>query len=118
MWVNNSTTATGLLCLCDHPLCRSPPYSSAQLAATLLLIQIVLFQELGPEVLWRGGNVGPALGREVHEVPIRPHPVDMILEHFSSPEMKDFSILPLKDMHHGPLHIIGVSLAFVIGLIG
>src|SRR5271170_6872010 len=32
--------------------------------------------------------------------------------------MKNFSILPPKYMHHGPLHIIRVSLALIIGLIG
>src|SRR5918994_4086948 len=31
--------------------------------------------------------------------------------------MKNLSILPPKYMHHWPLHIIRVSLAFVIGLI-
>src|SRR5437763_3282654 len=42
----------------------------------------------------------------------------MIRRQFSSPEMKDFSIPPPKYMHHWPLYIIGVYLAFVIGLIG
>src|SRR5258708_2980141 len=86
--------------------------------AKLLLIQIVFFQEFGPEILWRSGNVGPTLWRKVHEIPIRPHRVDMIRRGFSSPEMKDFSILLPKYMHHWQLHIIRVSLAFVIGLIG
>src|SRR3984893_1900063 len=86
--------------------------------AKLLLIQIVFFQEFGPEILWRSGNVWPTLWRKVHEIPIRPHRVDMIPRQFSSPEVKDFSILPPKYMHHWPLHIIRVSLAFVIGLIG
>src|SRR5712664_3414364 len=86
--------------------------------AKLLLIQIVFFQEFGPEILWRSGNVWPTLWRKVHEIPIGPHRVDMIPRQFSSPEMKDFSILPPEYMHHWQLHIIRVSLAFVIGLIG
>ena len=88
------------------------------IGAKLLLIQIVFFQEFGPEILWRSGNVWPTLWRKVHEIPIRPHRVHMIRRQFSSPKMKDFSILPPKYMHYWPLHIIGVSLAFVIGLIG
>src|ERR1700681_3082927 len=87
-------------------------------AAKLLLIQIVFFQEFGPEILWRSGNVWPALWRKVHEIPIRPHRVDMIPRQFGPPEMKDFSIQPPKHMHHWQLHIIRFSLAFVIGLIG
>ncbi len=86
--------------------------------ATLRLIQIVFFQEFGPEILWRSGNVWPPFWREVHEIPIWPHRVDMIRRRFSSPEMKNLSFLPPKYMHHWPLHIIRVSLAFVIGLIG
>src|SRR5687767_5800825 len=31
--------------------------------------------------------------------------------------MKNLSALPPEYMHHWPLHVIGVSLAFVIGLI-
>src|SRR5258708_27168767 len=101
---------------------RQPRVSSALVvlvvaAAKLLLIQIVFFQEFGPEILWRSGNVWPTLWRKVHEIPIRPHRVDMIPRQFSSPEMKDFSILLPKYMHHWQLHIIRVSLAFVIGLI-
>ena len=86
--------------------------------AALLLVQIVLFQEFGPEILWRSDNVRPTLRREVHQIPIRPHRVDMIRREFGSPEMKDFSIPLPEYMHHRPLHIIGVSLAFVIGLVG
>src|ERR1700675_4155098 len=63
-----------------------------QLGARLLLIQIVFFQEFGPEILWRSGNVGPTLWRKVHEIPIRPHRVDMIPRKFSSPEMRNLSI--------------------------
>src|ERR1700758_3903384 len=85
---------------------------------TLLPIQIVFFQEFGPELLWRSGNVWPPLWRKVHEIPIRPPRVDMIRRQFSSPEMKNLSILPPKYMHHWPLHIIRVSLALVIGFIG
>src|ERR1700692_1498478 len=93
-------------------------YESARLGATLLLIQIVFFQEFGPEILWRSGNVWPTPWRKVHEIPIRPHRVDMIRRRLSSPEMKNRSTLPPKYMHHRPLHIIRVSLAFGIGLIG
>src|SRR5687768_4897300 len=82
----------------------------------LLVVQIILFQKFGPEVLWRSGNVWPALWRKVHEIPIRPHRIDMIRRQLSCPEMKDLSILPPKHMHHWPLHIIGLSLAFVVGL--
>src|SRR5256885_3420464 len=89
-----------------------------RLGAKLLLIQIVFFQEFGPEILWRSGNVWPTLWRKVHKIPIGPHGVDMILCRFSSPEMKDLSILLPEYMHHRPLHIIRVCLAFVIGLIG
>src|SRR5881409_2089748 len=63
------------------------------------LIQIVFFQEFGPEVLRRGGNVRPTLWRKVHEIPIRPHRVDVIARQFSSPEMKNPSILPPEYMH-------------------
>src|SRR5437867_9205498 len=102
---------------------RQPRFGSALVvlvvaAAKLLLIQIVFFQEFGPEVLWRSGNVWPTLWRKVHEIPIRPHCVDMIRHRFSSPEMKDLSILLPKYMHHWQLHVIRVSLTFVIGLIG
>ena len=97
----------------DHLL-----FKSTRLGAKLLLIQIVFFQEFGPEILWRSGNVGTTLWRKVHEIPIRPHRVDMIPRQFSPPEMKDFPILPPEYVHHWPLHIIRVSLAFVIGLIG
>ena len=90
----------------------------ARLGATLLLIQIVFFQEFGPELLRRSGNVWPTFWRKVHQIPIRPHRVDMIHRHFSSPEMKNLSILPPEYMHHWPLHIIRISLALVIGLIG
>ena len=92
--------------------------AAAREAVKLLLIQIVFFQEFRPEILWRSGNVWPTLRRKVHEIPIRPHGVDMIRRQFSSPEMENLSALLPKHMHHWPLHIIRVSLAFVIGLIG
>ena len=44
-------------------------------SARLRLVQIVFFQEFGPEILWRSGNVWPTLWRKVHEIPIRPHRV-------------------------------------------
>src|SRR5437867_13403767 len=37
--------------------------SEAMLGTKLVLVQIVLFQELGPEILWRSGNVRPTLWR-------------------------------------------------------
>src|SRR5256885_6378568 len=92
--------------------------SFIRLGATLLLIQVVFFQEFGPELLWRSGNVWPPLWGKVHEIPIRPHRVEMIHHPFRSPEMKNLSIPLPEYMHHWPLHIIRVSLAFVIGLIG
>ena len=61
----------------DHGL-LPPHLESARLDVTLLLIQIVFFQEFGPERLRRSGNVRPALRRKVHEIPIWPHRVDMI----------------------------------------
>src|SRR5206468_6977654 len=85
------------------------------IGAALLLFQIILFQEFGPELLWRREKVRPALWREVHEIPIRPDRVDVIARQFGSPEMKNLSALLPEDMHHGPLHVVGVSLAFVIG---
>src|SRR5262245_37566904 len=42
----------------------------------------------------------------------------MIHHRFSAPEMKNLSIPLHEYMHHWQLHIIGISLAFVIGLIG
>src|SRR5438477_10537573 len=83
---------------------------------TLLVLQVVFFQESGPEILWRSDNVRPALRRKVHEIPVWPHRIDMIPRQFGSPEMENLSVLPLEYMHHRPLHVIGVSLAFVIGL--
>ena len=47
-------------------------------SAKLLLIEIVFFQEFGPEILWRHGDVWPPLWRKVHEIPVRPNCVDMI----------------------------------------
>src|SRR5258705_7810962 len=103
------------VCLCEIDLMTSLQiaslFKSARLGAKLLLIQIVFFQEFGPEILWRSGNVWPTLRRKVHQIPIRPHRVDMIPRQFSSPEMKDFSILLSEYMHHRPLHIIRISLA-------
>ena len=90
---------------------------SVRLRTNLLLVQIVFLQEFGPEILWRSGYIWPTLWRKVHEIPIRPHRVDMIPRQFGSPEMKDLSALPPEYMHHRPLHIIGVSLALVVGLI-
>src|SRR5919109_3191839 len=87
-------------------------------APPLLLVQIVLFQEFGPELLWRRGNVRPALWRKVHEIPVRPHRVEVIRCRLSSPEMKNLSVQLPKHMHHRPLHIIRVSLALVIRLVG
>src|SRR2546425_7974075 len=101
-----------------QPCSRSALVVLVVAVAQLLLSQIVFFQEFGPEILWRSGNVWPTLWCKVHEIPIRPHRVDMIRHRFSSPEMKDLSILPPKYVHHWQLHIIRLSLTFVIGLIG
>src|SRR5260370_18920542 len=60
----------------------------------------------------------PPPRRKVNEIPVRPNPVNMIARQFSRPEMKDLSIPPPKYMHHRPLHVIRVSLALIIGLIG
>src|SRR5436190_3618490 len=73
--------------------------SVAMIGTQLFLVQIMLFQEFGPEILRRRGNVRTAFGREVHEIPIRPDRVDMIPHHFSSPEMKDFPV-PLPEYMH------------------
>ena len=91
---------------------------SFRLSAKLLFVQIVFFQELRPEILRRSGNVWSTLRRKVHEIPIRPDRVDVICRQFSSPEMENLPILFPKYMHHRPLHIIGIALAFVVGLIG
>src|SRR5262245_54465016 len=53
------------------------------------LLQIVLFQELGPECLWRRRNVRPALRGEIHQIPIRPDCIDMIPLKLSAPEMRN-----------------------------
>ena len=81
-------------------------------------MQIILFQEFGPEILRGSGNIRPAFGRKVHQIPIRPDRVDVIRHPFGSLEMEDFPILFLENMHHGQLHIVRVFLAFVIGLKG
>src|ERR687893_589542 len=107
--------------LCENDLMTSFAYRlTIQVRATghhTTLYSVVFFQEFGPELLWRSGNVWPPLWRKVHEIPIRPYRVEMIRRQFSSPEMKNLSILPPKYMHNWPLHIIRVSLALVIGLI-
>jgi hypothetical protein len=41
----------------------------------------------------------------------------MIRQVFSAPEMKNLPVLFSEDVHHGQLHIVGVSLALVIRLI-
>ncbi len=83
----------------------------------LLVVQIVLLQELRPEILRRKVLVRPTLGREVHEVPIRPHRVHVIRGRFSSPEVKDVPVPSPEYVHHRPLHVVRVALAFVVGLI-
>src|SRR6516162_3858927 len=71
--------------------CLSVRAVAAREAAKLLLIQIVFFQEFGPEILWRSGNVWPTLRRKVHDIPIRPHGVDMIGRQLGPPEMENLS---------------------------
>lgn len=56
-------------------------------AHRLLLVQIVYFQKFGPEFLWRRGNVWPALRRKVHQIPVRPHRVEVIRHRLSSPDL-------------------------------
>jgi RNA polymerase sigma factor (sigma-70 family) len=84
---------------------------------TLLFVQIVLLQELGPESLRRRVTVRPTLGREVHQVPVRPHRVDVVHHRLGAPEMKNLAVPLREGMHHRLLHILGLSLAFVVGLI-
>src|SRR5215510_725528 len=80
--------------------------------AHLFSIQIVLFQEFGPESLWRSGNIWPTLRRKVHEIPIQPHRIDMIRRQFSPSEVKNPSTSPHEYMHHWPLHVFRFTLAF------
>ena len=91
-------------------------YSSPLKSSSLL--QIVLFKELGPERLWRRGNVRPALRGEIHEIPIRPDRIDMISLQFSAPEMRNPSVLASEDVHYRHLHVIRRCLTFVVRLIG
>src|ERR1700676_397304 len=88
------------------------------MSPALLLFQVVLFKESGPESLRRNGNVRPPLWRKVHEIPVRPHRIDVIPLQFSAPEMTNPSVAPREDMHNRQLHVVGLSLALVIGLIG
>jgi len=90
----------------------------SSLSAKLLFVEKGFFQELRPEILRRSGNAWSTLRRKVHEIPIRPDRVDVICRQFSSPEMENLPILFPKYMHHRPLHIIGISLASVVGLVG
>src|SRR6516225_106400 len=101
----------------DRLLWRCPRQGSAH-RMPLLPIEVVCFQEFGPEILWRRGNVWPTVRRKVHEIPVRPHRVNVISLEFSSPEMKYSSTALHEHMHHGPLHVVRVSLTFVVGLIG
>src|SRR4051812_18212195 len=93
-------------------MCAAVPVT----ASKLVFAQIVFFQEFGPEVLWRSRNVWPTLWRKVHQIPIRPHRVDMVCRQLSPPKMINLSALLSKHMHYWPLQIIGLSLTFVIGL--
>src|SRR5215472_14295407 len=72
----------------------------------LLPIEVVCFQEFGPEILWRRGDVWSTVWRKVHEIPIRPHRVNVIPRQFSSPEMEHRSIALHEHMHHWPLHVV------------
>src|SRR6516164_8516411 len=98
-----------------------PSYTVIQLliaTQSSSLLQIVLFEELGPERLWRRGNVRPSLRCEIHQIPIRPDRIDMIPFQFSAPEMKNPPVLAPEDVHHRQLHVIRRSLTFVVRLIG
>src|SRR5690349_10561961 len=90
--------------------------TSVRRIASLSFLQIVIFEEFRPERLGRDGNVRPSLGREVHQIPIRPHCVDMIPAQFRRPEMKDPTVAAREDMHHRQLHVVSLSLALVVGL--
>src|SRR5688572_20897353 len=94
----------------ENPLMPRPPLYS--------LFKIVLLQELGPEILWRSGDVRPTLRGKVHEIPIRPHRVDVVHHRFGAPEMENLPVPLLEDMHYRPLHVVGISLALVVSLIG
>src|SRR5688500_19451884 len=68
-------------------------------------IEIVFLQEFGPEGLWRGVEVRPPFRREIHEIPIRPHGVQVIHHRFSPPEMSNPAFLSAEYVHHRQLHV-------------
>jgi hypothetical protein len=72
----------------------------------LFPVEVVSFQEFRAEILWRRGDVRSTVWRKVHEIPIRPHRVNVIPREFSSPEMEDCSIALHEHMHHWPLHVV------------
>ena len=82
-----------------------------------LLVQEMLLQKLGSEVLrWRL-TIRTAFGRKVHEIPIGPHRIHVISLQLGPPKMEDIAIVPPEHIQDGPLHVVVFTLAFVIALI-
>ena len=82
-----------------------------------LLVEKVLFQKLGSEVLWRRHTIRPSFGREIHQIPIRPNCVDMIPLQLGPPEMEDFIIDLSEHVQDRPLHVVVFTLTFVVSLV-
>ena len=80
------------------------------------LFQIILLQKLRPKLLWRRLSIRPSLWREVHQVPVRPHRVDMVRHGFRCPEMKNPAVAFCERMHHRKLLVVVLALAFVVRL--
>src|SRR5260221_14167625 len=70
-----------------------------------VLVEVILFQEFRPELLWRCRNVRTPFRRGVHEISIRPHPVDMIPPQFIRPQIKKLSPPLPEYVHPRPIHI-------------
>src|SRR4029078_1580833 len=76
-----------------------------------LFLQNMLLKKLRPEVLRRRQSIRPPLRREVHQVPVWPHRIDVRL---GAPEMKNFAIVFPEHMHRGLLIVVGLALATII----
>src|SRR5262249_9794537 len=95
---------------------RSDDSTLQLMSSPTLLVQIVLFQKLRPELLrWRH-IVRPALRREVEQIPVRPHAVDMLRHGLGGPEMKGLAVALCEGMHHRQLHVVALALALVVRL--
>src|SRR6185436_1373353 len=104
---------------CAHPRSAAmSPFRAGFSSLQLFLFQVVLLKEPGPKRLRRNGNVRPPLRGKVHEIPVRPHRIDVISLQLRSPEMKNPSIAAHEDMHDRQLHVVGLALALVVGLKG